>query len=351
VKSVPDAAGARITIRPRHQAPVISLPIAIVCIGVPLGALLLDTSAAVPDPDVAGRAPGLLLVGVEPAGPEQGAQEDRQASPHPFNRVLDGTRAMLEDVVEAEAADTELRNELGALKRDNECLALELAQASTRRIEPERSSELAEARIAKLTKVVDVVLRDAAHMDEELAWLRWQNGQLNQSLARADATCKAALAEAEKARAEMAKELDAARDAVAQSKADVAGLYSELKAKHQELAAANSAREETGARVSQVEKTVVESSAADAERLKAKLAGVKEQLGQAAEAAREAEWASVAASNEAERLRSEAARARDEAIAAAAEIARLQTANAKLEKEIRSLRCAAESACQNLPRS
>ena len=154
---------------------------------------------------------------------------------------------MLEDLIEAKAADTELRNELQALKRDNERLSVELAQANTHRIELERSSELAETRIAELTKAVDTALRDAARMDEELTRLRWQNGKLNHSLARADATRKAALAEAEKARAGLARTLEAATHAAAQSRADLAGLLKELDAKDQELAAAKSAREEVGA--------------------------------------------------------------------------------------------------------
>jgi chromosome segregation ATPase len=123
------------------------------------------------------------------------------------------------------------------------------------------------------------VRRDAARIDEELTRLRWQNGQLNQSLARADATRKPARAEAEKARGEMAKELEAAMDAAAQSEADLAGLYNELEAKDRELAAANSARDEFGARVSQLEETVAKSSAADLERLKTELVAVKEELG------------------------------------------------------------------------
>ncbi len=151
---------------------------------------------------------------------------------------------MLEDLIEAKAADTKLRNELQALKRDNERLSAELAQALTRRIELERSSELAETRIAELTKAVDTARREAARIDEDLTRLRGQNGKLNHSLARADATRKAALAEAEKARAGLARTREAATHAAAQSKADLAGLLEELNAKDQELAAAKSAPEE-----------------------------------------------------------------------------------------------------------
>jgi chromosome segregation ATPase len=348
MESVAETDAAPITSRRRRQALWGGFLLAIAAFGiaVPLRGLLLDTSAAIPDPDAPGRAPGPLLVRGEPPGSERRAQEDRQAPSDPLNQVLNETRAILEDLNEAKAADTELRNEIKSLKRDNERLAVELAQADTRRIELERSSELAEARIAELTKAADTVRRDAARIDEELTRLRWQNGQLYQSLARADVTRKTALAEAAKARAEMAKELEAARDGAAQSEADLAGLFKELEAKDQELAAANSAREEVGTRASELEETV-ELAAAAHERLKAELTALKEQLGQAAGAAIEAERARQAMSNEVESLRSEAARAREELTAAKTEIPRL-TANAQLEKAAWRPSLAIERVRQNL---
>jgi murein DD-endopeptidase MepM/ murein hydrolase activator NlpD len=324
-------------IRRRHRALIGGFLLAVLALGstVTLRGLWFDPSAAVPDLNVSDQTSGLLLVRGEPPGSEQRAQEDRQ---EPLNQVLDETRAMLEELIEAKAADRELRNELQALKRDNHRLVVELGQASIRRIELQRSSELAEARIAELTKAVDTVRREAAHIDEELTRLCWQNGQLNQSLARADATRKAALAEAERARFGMAKKLEAASHAAAQSEADLAGLFKELEAKDQALAAANSAREEVGARVRQAEETVAKSVAADLERRKKELAAVTEQLGNATSAAIEAERARQAASNEAERLRTEAERARDDLRAVSTEIASLKTANADLEKKLFSWR-------------
>jgi chromosome segregation ATPase len=244
VDSVADAVAAPIRIRRRRQAVLGSflLAVAAFCIAVPLRGLLLDASEATPHLDVPGRAPGLVLVRGEPPVSEQRAQEDRQAPSDALSRVLDETRAMLEGLIEAKAADTELRNERQALKRDKERLSVELAQANTRRIELERSSELAEAHIAELTKAVDAARRDAARVDEDLTRLRWQNDQLNHSLARAKATRNAALAEAEKAQAGLARKLEAATYAAAQSRADLAGLLKELDAKDQELAAAKSGR-------------------------------------------------------------------------------------------------------------
>jgi nucleoid-associated protein YgaU len=269
VETVADAAAARIAIRRRRQILLGGFLLAIVVfsIAVPLRGLLLDAPAATPHRDVPGRAPGLLLARAEAPVSEQRAHEDRQAPSAPLNQVapsaplnqvapsaplnqvLDETRAMLEGLIAARAADTELRNELQALKRDKERLSAELAQANTRRIELERSSELAETRIAELTKAVDAARREAARIDQELLRLRGQNGQLNHSLARvarADATRKAALAEAAKARAGLATKLKAVTHAAAQSRADLAGLLKELHAKDQELAAAKSDSEEVG---------------------------------------------------------------------------------------------------------
>ena len=251
MESVADAVAAPNTIRRRRQAVLggFLLAIAAFCIAVPLRGLLLGASEATPDVDVPDRAPGLVLVRDEPPVSEERAQEDRQAPSDALSRVLDETRAMLEDLIEAKAADTELRNERQALKRDKERLSVELAQANTRRIELERSSELAEAHIAELTKAVDAARRDAARVDEEVTRLRWQNDQLNHSLASAKATRNVALAEAEKAQAGLARKLEAATYAAAQSRADLAGLLNDLEAKDQELAAAKSAREEVGPRV------------------------------------------------------------------------------------------------------
>ena len=91
VEPVADAAVAPITIRRRRQALLGGLLLAIAALGiaVPLRGLLLDTSAAVPDLGVPGRAPGLLLVQGEPPGSEQRAQEDRQALFDALNQVLE----------------------------------------------------------------------------------------------------------------------------------------------------------------------------------------------------------------------------------------------------------------------
>jgi hypothetical protein len=249
VEPFADAAVAPITRRRRRRAVLggLLLTIAALAIAVPLRGRLLDSSAAGPDLRVPGRAPGPLLVQDDPPGSEQRAQEDRRALFDALNQVLEDTQAGYE----------------------------------------------------KLTRATATMAADT----EVLAGHIRLNEQLNESLARAEASRQAALAEAERTRAEMARKLGAATDAVAQSRADLAGLHKELEANDNELAAAKSAREE-------------------------------------------AERARQVMSNEAESLRSEAARARDELSAAKTEIARLKSANAELEKEIASWRTSWTSAIE-----
>jgi hypothetical protein len=248
--------------------------------------------------------PGLVLAQAGAADAEPRSQDDRPAPFTDLERVLEATRAKLEELTEATAtvaANSELRKEVQGLERDNERLVAEIAQARTRQAELEKSGQLAEARVAELTAAVETAEREARRADEALARLRRQNAQLNQGLARADSARETAVAEAEKARVELAAQLEAA-----------------------------------GA----------------AERLSSELAALKEQLGQAAGAAVEAERARQAASEEAESLRRATARAQDELIAANAEIASLRIANAELEEEMASWRAssttAIETARQNL---
>jgi predicted nucleic acid-binding Zn-ribbon protein len=292
--------------------------------------------------------PGLLLVQGEPPQSEQRPQEDRQAPFADLEKVLEATRAKLEELTGATAtaaANTELRKELQALERDNERLAAQLKQAKARSTELARSNEFAEARIAGLTKAVEEATRKAARVEEALAGQIRRNQQLDESRARAEAAREAAVAEAEKTGAETAAKLEAATDAAKRSSGELADLREELNEARQELATAKSAGEDVGTRVSELEE-VVERSIADAERLKTELAAVKEQLGQAAGAAVEAERARQTASNEAESLRREAARSRDQLTAVNTEIDRYKTTNAELEKEVAAWRTSSTSAIE-----
>ena len=300
------------------------------------------------------RTPGLLLIQGGPPGAEQQAHEDRQAPIANLDEVLRATRAKLEELTEATArvaADTKRYKEIQALEKDNERLAAQLQQARARQTDLEGSRELGEGRIAELTKNIDAARRESTRLDEAFATLRGQKEQLDERLTRADAARLAALDEVRQTQAEMAKRLNTAADEVKQAKAELVSRREELEINHQKLAEANGAREQIEARVTAMEKRV-ERSGAEAERLRTELADAKEQLEQAAAAAVAAERARQAASHEADRLRSEAEQAREELTAARSESARLQIANAELERQMHALRrdltSATDTARQNM---
>ena len=284
----------------------------------------------------------------------QQSHDDRVAPFADLDEVLSATRLKLEELTEATArvaADTRRRKEMQTLEKDYERLAAELGAARVRQTDLEESRELAEARIAELTKAMDAARREATRLDEALVTVRGQKERLDQRLTRADAARLAALDEVRQTRAEMAKKLDTAANEVAQAKAELASHREELEINQRKLAEANGAREQIEARMIAMEKRV-KRSGAEAERLRTELAAAKEQLTQAAAAAIAAERARQAAGDEADRLRREAEQARKELTAARTESARLQIANAELERQMQSLRrdlrSATATARQNL---
>jgi hypothetical protein len=295
-----------------------------------------------------------LLIQTGSPGAVQQAHDDRAAPSADLDEVLRATRLKLEELTEATArvaADTRRRQEMQTLAQDNERLAAELGEARVRQAGLEGSRELAEARIAELTKAMDAARREAIRLDEALVTVRGQKDRLDQRLTRADAARSAALDDVRQTRAEMAEKLETAAAEVAQAEAELASRREELEVNHRKLAEANGAREQIEARMTAMEKRV-KRSGAEAERLRTELAAAKEQLTQAAAAAIAAERARQAAGDEADRLRREAEQARKELTAARTESARLQITNAELERQMQSLRrdlrSATATARQNL---
>jgi myosin heavy subunit len=302
----------------------------------------------------AGPTPGFLLIQNGPPSAEQQAHEDRQALFAELEEVLRGTRVKLEELTEATArvaADTKRRKEMHALENENERMAAELVEARARQTNLEASREVAEARVAELTKSLDAAHRESSRLDQALVTLRGQNEGLGGRLTRADAARLAALDQVKQTQAEMASKLTAAADEVEQAKAELVSRRAELEIEHQKLAEANGAREQVEARVIAMEERVKRSDAA-AERLRKGLADAKAQLAQAAAATVGSERAREAAGHEADRLRSEAEQARKELVAARTESVRLQIANAEVERQRDSLQkelsSATDMARQNL---
>jgi predicted nucleic acid-binding Zn-ribbon protein len=320
-----------------------------------LGCLVLGASqaSALPRVQVAAAPRFLLVQAQEPAArpDSKQAQENQQAPFAELNQVLETTRAKLEELSGAAASLAERRKEVDALKQENERLAAQLEQVSSRQAELESSGKRAEGRIAELTNAVDEAVREAKRLDQELAGTRQQNAELEQRLAQADSTRDAAQADAAKTRTEVAAKLTAASDAAERSKAELADVRAELQQTRQDLATAKSARQQAAARADEMQQALARSGT-EAERLKGELAAVKEQLGQAATAAVEAERARQAAGGEVDQLRGDAQRARADLAAAQSQVERFKSANTELEKQIASLsadsKAAMETARQTL---
>jgi chromosome segregation ATPase len=240
-------------------------------------------------------APLSLLAQREPLGAEQ------QMPLAELDQILRATQAKLEELSGAMAIQAQ-------------------EQASARHTELENSNELANARIAELTKAVAAAVQEASDLDEELAQLRRKNAQLEESLARAHAAWE-------------------------DSEAKATVLREELEAAGQELATAASTRQQVEARVSELEE-VVERSSAESEYLKTELRDAKEQLDQAVGAVVQAERSRQAASSEAESLRAEAEGAREELSAARTEVERFKSANTELRQLVASWHVASRSAVE-----
>jgi chromosome segregation ATPase len=243
-------------------------------------------------------APVSLLAQRDPLGSEQ------QMPLAELDQILRATQVKLEELSGAMAI-----------------LAQE--QASARHTELENSNELANARIAELTKAVAAALQEASNLDEELARLRRKNAQLEESLASAHA----------------------AREDSEAKAVELTGLREELEAAGQELATAANTRQQVEARVSELEQ-VVKRSSAESESLKTELRDAKEQLDQAVGAVVRAERAREAASSEAESLRAEAEGAREELSAARTEVERFKSTNTELRQLVASWHVASRSAVE-----
>ena len=265
----------------------------------------------------------LLLAQDKPLEPEPQAQENSQTLFAVLEEVLEATQAKLEELSGATAilADSDLDKDVQALKQENGRLVAELEQARTRQTELESSNELAEARIAQLTIAVDAAVEKAAQVDWELAELRRENAELEESLARAHAAREASEAKA--------AELDKLRE--------------QFEVTRQKLVTATSARQQLEARASEREEALV-SSGAETARLKTELAEAKEQLGQAVGAVIQAEQARQAATAEVEPLRAEVEGAREELATARINIERVKTANTELREQLASWHVGTRSA-------
>ena len=154
--------------------------------------------AAMPLPATEAPLPGPILIqqSTEPQRPEQpagtpGAPSANPSKPDSFielQEALTAARGRLEELsraAEAVAATGQLQQELAALQAENQKLRAEIDAGRTERGELATAKQTAEARVTELTKTVEQATAKAREIDQELVAVRWQNAQLNTSLAQA----------------------------------------------------------------------------------------------------------------------------------------------------------------------
>jgi outer membrane protein OmpA-like peptidoglycan-associated protein len=272
-----------------------------------------------------GPAPRVTLIqeAADP-GPSATGQSNASGQQAPFaelNQALAAARARLEELAKAAAVAAsagQAREEVASLKEQNRQLAAEVAALRADR----DGLQSAGARIGELTKAAEAAAAEAKRIEAELVTMRWQNAQLNTSLARAQAARDRAEADARKNQQVLASKVAALTEAAERSAAEIADLRAQLAARDQDIASAASARSGTEAHLAELQETV--------RNAKAESSGLGEQLDRLRTQLAQAEQ--------------ERDQARQESSGLRAETERVTSVNRQLEREVGQLRSAASSA-------
>jgi outer membrane protein OmpA-like peptidoglycan-associated protein/predicted nuclease with TOPRIM domain len=303
------------------------------------------------------QLPGPILIqqSGEPqgdVGPPAGTPSEPAAGPNKpdsfveLHEALTAARERLEELsraAEAVAATGQLQQELAALRQQNEQLQAEVAAARAERAELEQAKQAAEAHAAELTKAVEQATARAQEVDQELVAVRWQNAQLNTSLAQARTARDQMEAEAEQTQEALRTRVEELESGSGQTTAELARLRAQVGASEQRVADAESARDEAQARLSEMRDSVEQGAqdkarlGDDLTRVEGELATAKEQLAAAGQERAQMAQRNAILEDEREQLRTRLA-------AATEQLERSQAANARLEGEAAKLREAAGAA-------
>jgi outer membrane protein OmpA-like peptidoglycan-associated protein/septal ring factor EnvC (AmiA/AmiB activator) len=273
----------------------------------------------------------------EAAGPTAAGEE--RAPFAELNEALAAARARLEELSRAAAVAVnagQARQELQAVKQDNQRLTTELAALRASRDELQNASQAAESRIAELTKAVEDAAGEVKRIEEDLVAMRWQNAQLNTSLARAQTAREKIELEAQQTQAALTTKVETLNAAAEQSATEMARLRQELADGRQRLEIAASSRQEAEARLAELQATA--QSAEDRNlRLDEQLTALRAQVSRAQNQRDQAQQRVA-------ELQSETARLQSALSSTQSEAERIARSKSELEGEIAQLRAAAGSA-------
>lgn len=286
-----------------------------------------------------GAAPRIILIqSTDSVLPQasQGTGADQERAPFAeLNEALAAARARLEELSKAAAAAAaagQARQELETIRQENQQLRSELAAVSASRDELRASSQQDAGRFAELTAAAEEAAAEADRIEEELVRMRWQNAQLNTSLARARAAQERTEEDARATQTELATKVDTLSSAAERSATEIARLRQELDDARQRLEGAGRAQE----RVAALDAGLRDAQARSSD-LEKQLAAVQGRVGEAVGARDRALQRLVETESERERLRAELAVAKGE-------IERVVATRGELEEEVKMLRAGASSA-------
>ncbi|HSA81444.1 MAG TPA: OmpA family protein [Geminicoccaceae bacterium] len=285
----------------------------------------------------------LVLVDEEPNGtpeaPGTTAAGDEAAPFAQLNDALAAARARLEELSRAAEVAVnagQAREELQAVRQENQRLTAELAAMRASRDELLGASQTAETRIAELTKAVEAAAGEAKRIDEELVALRWQNAQLNTSLARAQAAREKIELEARQAQTALTSKMETLTASAEQSATEIERLRQELADGQQLLESATRSRQAAEAQLDDL-RTAAQSADEKSTRLDEQLSAMRAQVTQAQDQRDQAQ-------QRVEELQSETARLHSALRSTQSEAERMARRTSELEAEVAEFRAAADSA-------
>jgi len=285
----------------------------------------------------------LVLVDDEQtATPEAAAPATADEERAPFaelNEALAAARARLEELSRAAAVAVnagQARQELEAVQQENQRLTTELAALRASRDELQSASQAAETRIAELTEAVEDAAREVKRIEEELVAMRWQNAQLNTSLARAQAAREKIELGAQQTQEALAAKVETLSASAGQTATEIARLRQELADGQQRLEIATSSRREAEAQRAELQ-AAVQSAEDKNTRLDEQLSALRAQV-------TEAQNQRDQAQQRVAELQSETARLHSALSSTQGEAERIARRNGELEGEVAEFRAAAGSA-------
>jgi outer membrane protein OmpA-like peptidoglycan-associated protein len=256
--------------------------------------------------------------------------------------ALAAARARLEELsaaAEAVAATGQLRQELAATKEENQKLVTEIEALRGGDQSAEQARQAAEARAVELSRALEEVTARARQIDEELIAARWQNAQLNTSLAQTRAARAETEAQARQTQDALSARIQALAADGERATAVLTRLREQMEESQQQLASAGRAQSEAERQLAEMRSQVQQADHAGE-----RLAAVEKELRAAREQADSARQDLSRSVRQAVALQTERDQLRTRLAGVSAQLERTEAANDQLQAQVGELREAAGTA-------